>query len=275
MNAQPHDSSLYQDTAPYYARARPPYSSELVPTLTHRLGLDGTGRMLDAGSGPGILSFAFADVFAEVVGLDPDPGMLAEAARLAAEGGKGNMRWQRGRAEDIPELDLGTFQLVTFGQSFHWTDRPATAEAVYAITDPGGALAIISHTSTDRPAPPGPGLPRIPLADVEEALARFLGPKRRAGKGLRNIAPEPHQDVLAASSFGPPERLVLPGREDLVRTPDDILANLYSTSFAAPHLFKDRREEFENELRTMLAKHSAQGLFWEWPGDTEVLLCMR
>jgi hypothetical protein len=170
---------------------------------------------------------------------------------------------------------LGLFHLVTFGQSFHWTDRHATAENVYAITEPGGALAIVSHTSTNRPTPAGPDLPRIPLTDVEEVLARFLGPKRRAGQGLRNLPPEPHQDILAASSFGPPERLVLPGREDLIRTPDDILANLYSTSYAAPHLFGERREEFEETLLAMLTKYSAQGLFWEWPGDTEVLLCIR
>ena len=46
-------------------------------------------------------------------------------------------------AEDMPELDLGTFRLVTFGQSFQWTDRERVAEAVYDILEPGGALALI------------------------------------------------------------------------------------------------------------------------------------
>lgn len=87
--------------------------------------------------------------------------------------------------------------------------------------------------------------------------------------------PPRHEVVLAASPFGPPSRIVLPGRADLVRTPDDILANLYSTSFAAPDRFGDRRPEFERELRALLARESPDGRFWEWPGDTEVLLAVR
>ena len=275
MEAKPYDPSLYEGAAAYYARARPPYSAALVATLTARLGLDGSGRMLDVGSGPGILALAFADQFAEVVAIDPDSDMLAEGARLARAAGKHNVRWLAGRGEDIPGLDLGTFQLVTFGQSFHWTDRLPTTEAVYAITRPGGALAIISHTSADRPAPDGPGLSRIPLAEIDDVLARFLGPHRRAGQGLRKLPLEPHQEVLRASRFGTHERIVLPGRDDLVRTPDDILASLYSTSFAVPHLFGERRQEFEQELHGMLAERSPSGLFWEWPGDTEVLLAVR
>lgn len=53
------------------------------------------------------------------------------------------------------------------------------------------------------------------------------------------------------------------------------ISDHYSTSFAAPHLFGDRRQEFEHDLRAMLAKCSPGGTFWEWPGDTEVLLSVK
>ena len=260
-------SSPYREAAAYYARGRPPYSDRLVPALAERLGLDGAGRMLDVGCGPGVLARMLAGRFASVVGLDPEPAMLAEAARLSDP----SARWVRGRAEDIPALDLGTFRLVTFGQSYHWTDRPLVTDLVYDMLTPGGAIAVVNHVQAASP-PPGPGAPPIPLEEIDAILARFPG----GGRGsLSTRSAHRHEDVLAASRFGPPERLVLPGRADLIRTADDILANLYSTSFAAPDVFGARRAEFEDTLLAMLARVSPDGLFWEFPGDTEVLLGLR
>ena len=113
-----YDSSLYQGAASHYW-ARPPYAAGLTDALSETLVLDGTGRLLDAGCGPGVLALLLADRFEEVIGLDPDPGMLAEAARNARERGITNARWVQARAEDVGSLGLGPFRLVTFGQSFH------------------------------------------------------------------------------------------------------------------------------------------------------------
>jgi hypothetical protein len=82
------NGSAFADDLRRALTARPPYSAALVATLTARLGLDGSGRMLDVGSRPGILALAFADQFAEVVAIDPDSDMLAEGARLASATGK-------------------------------------------------------------------------------------------------------------------------------------------------------------------------------------------
>ena len=38
----PYDPTIYMGTARYYARGRPPYSRELVSTLTAELALDGS-----------------------------------------------------------------------------------------------------------------------------------------------------------------------------------------------------------------------------------------
>jgi hypothetical protein len=43
--------------------------------------------------------------------------------------------------------------LVTFGQSFHWTDEARVAEAVYDMLEPGGTLALIVHTPEGRSRP--------------------------------------------------------------------------------------------------------------------------
>ena len=87
--------------------------------------------------------------------------------------------------------------LVTFGQSFQWTDRERVAEAVYDIAEPGGALALIVHAHEGRPAPSGPGYPLIPHDEIHELIRRYLGPRRRAGRGFRNDPPDRYEGALA------------------------------------------------------------------------------
>jgi SAM-dependent methyltransferase len=270
-----YDPTIYQGTAAYYARGRPPYARTLAATLVAEAGLDGTGRMLDAGCGPGILAVELAGLFEQVVGLDPDAEMLAEGARRAAAAGITNIQWIRARGEDIPTLDLGMFKLVAFGQSFHWMDRELVAEAVNDIMEPGGALALIGHQTEDRPRPDGPGYPLIPHEAIRALIERHLGPHRRAGQGFAAWSEERHEQFLTRSRFGTPRQLYVPGRPDIVRTIDEVLANYFSMSYAAPHLFGDKRAEFEAEVRAELVQHSPSGLFWDWPGDTGIVLASK
>ena len=66
-----------------------------------------------------------------------------------------------------------------------------------------------------------------------------------------------------------------PGRPDIVRDVDSIVAGYYSTSYAAPRRFGDSRADFEAALRALLWRRSPEGLFWDWPGDTEIVLATR
>src|SRR3954447_17685795 len=140
-----YDPTIYKGAAAHYGHGRPPYSSELESVLAHELTLDGSGRLLDVGCGPGVLTVRLAPLFQEAVGLDPDAGMLAEARRAALTRGVPNVRWVEAVAEDLPDAAPGPFRLVTFGQSFHWTDEARVAEAVYDMLDPSGAIALILH----------------------------------------------------------------------------------------------------------------------------------
>jgi ubiquinone/menaquinone biosynthesis C-methylase UbiE len=133
-----YDPTIYQGAAAYYRHGRPAYSPQLEAALTEELGLNGTGRLLDGGCGPGILTVRFVHLFEEAVGLDPDPAMLAEGRRLAEERGITNIRWVQARAEDLPAAAPGPYRLITFGQSFHWTDEARVAEVVYDMLEPGG-----------------------------------------------------------------------------------------------------------------------------------------
>jgi hypothetical protein len=87
--------------------------------------------------------------------------------------------------------------------------------------------------------------------------------------------PDRHEDVLARARFGSPRRVFCAGRADIVQDIDGVLANYLSTSFAAPHLFGVRLQAFEADFRAELAARSPSGLFWDWPGDTEILLARK
>ena len=95
------DSTLFKGASAYYERGRLPYAPGFVEKLTAVLGLDGSARLLDVGCGPGIVTLALAPCFAEVIGVDPDEDMLAEAARQAARRKVVNARWVAARAEDL------------------------------------------------------------------------------------------------------------------------------------------------------------------------------
>jgi SAM-dependent methyltransferase len=271
----PYDPTIYLGSAAHYRYGRPAYSPQLEAVLTREAGLDGNGRLLDVGCGPGVLTVRLAHLFGQAVGLDPDAGMLAEGCRAADENRVMNIRWVRGLAEELPAAAPGPYRLVTFGQSFHWTDELHVAETVYDMLAPGGALALIVHTVTGRPRPADPGVPAIPHDEIKALVAKYLGSTRRAGQGT---APERHhrfEDVLSRTRFGVPQQFFIPGIPDLLRDSQSVLSGYLSLSSSAPHLFGDRLDDFAGEVLGLLASRSAEGMFWDWPGDTEVVMARK
>jgi SAM-dependent methyltransferase len=270
-----YDPTIYLGAAAHYRRGRPPYSPQLEAVLTEELGLDGSGRLLDAGCGPAILTLRLAHLFEEAVGLDPDPAMLAEGRRAADEGGITNIRWVKARAEDLPGAAPGPYRVVTFGLSFHWTDEARVGEAVYDMLEPGGALALIVHTVEGRPAPPKPAPPPIPHAEIQALVEKYLGSTRRAGQGIAPVRSHRFEDILVRTRFGAPRAIFARGIPDLVRDSESVLSGYFSLATSAPHLFGDRVEDFAGEVRELLRSRSPDGMFWDWPGDTEVILARK
>jgi SAM-dependent methyltransferase len=266
------DEALYKGSAPYYLRGRLPYAPALAQRLAEVLPLDGHGRLIDLGCGPGVLTLPLAPYVDEVVGVDPDAAMLAEAERRAARAGIRNARWLRARAEDLPP-GLGPFTVATFGQSFHWMDRGRVAAIVFAMLEPGGALVHVSDVKETPAAPDDPPHPAPPHAAIEALVRRYLGPTRRAGQGvLLHGTPAGEAAVLGAAGFVGPAHERVPAGGVLVRSADDLVAWVYSLSGSAPHLFEDRLEAFEADLRRLLAEASPSNLFAEQQPDTEVFV---
>ncbi|MEW2256590.1 class I SAM-dependent methyltransferase [Streptomyces sp. NPDC047869] len=267
------DETLFAGTAVHYERGRLPYAPALVPRPAEVLALDGTGRLLDVGCGPGPLTLPLSHLFAEVVGVDPDPGMIAEAARRAAGGeAAGKVRWERLRAEDLP-AGLGTFTVAAFAQSSHWMDRDPVAAAVHRMLVPGGALLRVSDLKSERRGVEGLPYPAVPHPAVVELVKDYLGPVRRAGRGvLPRGTPSGEAAVLARAGFLGPERHVVPGGQALEREVDDVVAGVLSLSSSAPGLFGERLGAFEADLRGLLWSRSPEGRLSARVPGTEVFV---
>ena len=271
------DPQAFEGTAEYYAVGRPPYSAQLADTMATELSLDGTGQLVDVGCGPGVLELPLARLFDHVTAIDPEPGMLQTGQRRCQQAGVTNVRWVRGVAEDIASLNLGRVRAVTFGQSFHRVRRLEVAETVYDRLMSGGSLVLISHNPDDgRPRPANPGYPEIPHAAVQELILDYLGERTRHYLATWNEGqPERFEETLLQTRFGGSRTIYAPGRPDLIKDIDTVVANYHSLSYSAPRWFGSRRADFESDLRHLLREHSPNGLFWDWPGDTELVIATK
>jgi SAM-dependent methyltransferase len=260
------DESLFAGAAGYYQQGRLPYAPGLADVLARSLGLDGRGRLLDVGCGPGTVTLRLAPLFEAVVGLDPDAEMLAQASRAAARQGVGNAAWVRSRAEDLP-AGLGTFLAVTFAASFHWMDRPRVASAVATMLDPGGAVVQVDapgYRAEELAAQSRSGalaFPPPPDDALDRLRRRYLGADRRAGRGIRNTSPSGEDAVFRRAGFLPAQIVAVPDQRAHEQTADDIVARVFSSSSTTPHLFGSQRDDFEADMRRVLAQASPSGRF--------------
>jgi ubiquinone/menaquinone biosynthesis C-methylase UbiE len=264
------DPTLYAGSARFYPVGRAAYPAELVDALVAALGLDGSGRLLDVGCGPGSLTLLLAPHFAEAIGVDADAAMLAEAARLAEQRGVQNVNWRHLRAEELP-AGLPSVRVATFAQSLHWMDRRRVTAAVRAMLEPGGK-AVHVHATTHQGVMSGARLahPLPPREQITRLVRRYLGPQPRAGQGtLMSGTSEREQVIYEAAGFTGSERLEVPGRI-VDRTVEEVSASVYSLSSAAPHLFGDRLEQFDAELRHLLVEAADGGCFSEQLRSIEV-----
>jgi SAM-dependent methyltransferase len=244
-----YDETLYAGSAEYYARGRMPYPQALADALRRELGLEGTGRLLDVGCGPGPLTHLLAPLFAEAVGVDADADMVRVAGRATGA----NERFVHLRAEELP-AGLGTFRVVTLAQSFHWFAHDDIARTLRELLERRGALVFVGATTHE-------GEGNVPRAEIRALVERWLGSDRRAGRGFRVLGEDP-KDVLDRAGLHNRRELEIERGERFDRSEDAIVASVFSQSFSAPHLFGTRVGEFEAELRALL---EGRGPFYERP----------
>ncbi|MFP4270930.1 MAG: class I SAM-dependent methyltransferase, partial [Alphaproteobacteria bacterium] len=149
MSDTPAPDELFAGTALDYVRHRPPYPPELLAALAARFRLGPGVGVLDLGCGPGVLSLPLADTGAAVTGVDPSAEMLAMARHLA--GGRANLRWVHGTAEEAPLA--GPYRLAVCGRSFHWLDRARVLARLERLLEADGAVVVFGeHRAPGREA---------------------------------------------------------------------------------------------------------------------------
>jgi SAM-dependent methyltransferase len=250
-----------------------PYPPSLAEAIRAELRLDGTDRLLDVGCGPGSLTLLLAPLFAAAVGIDADGDMIANARRRAVRIGAANIEWRQLRAEDLP-ADLGTFRVVTFAQSFHWMDQPLVADRVRGMLSGDGAWVHV-HATTHRGGPGDDPLPRPrpPWDRIDDLVATYLGPVRRAGQGsLPTGTRGGEEEVMRGAGFTGPIRLEVDGRQVVDRSVDEVVSAVFSLSGSAPHLFGDQLPAFEADLRRLLRAASSSGRFAERTREIAVVI---
>ena len=261
------DPTLYRGSARFYRNGRLPYAPGMADALARALGLDGRGRLIDVGCGPGVVALELASMFERVVGIDADADMIAEADAEARRREITNVRWMTLRAEQLP-AGLGRFRVATFAQSFHWTDRERVAPILRSMLGVSGAFVLVSaHTRQDvDPVDPMPH-PRPPWEAITEVIRSYLGSETRAEQGLRDVDRGDPAEILSDWFTGPVELAVPDGRV-LTRTANQVIAAIYSVSSSTPHLFGNQLDAFEAEVRGLLQEASPAGLFSVQTGGT-------
>jgi SAM-dependent methyltransferase len=127
-------------TANDYARYRTVFPPELFGRLAElRVGVAGQ-RLVDVGTGTGVLARVFAAAGCTVTGLDVAAEMLDQAREQDKAEGV-SVTYQVGGAEETG-LPSHEWDVVTAGQCWHWFDRPRVAAEVRRLLVDGGALAI-------------------------------------------------------------------------------------------------------------------------------------
>ncbi|MEU1805202.1 class I SAM-dependent methyltransferase [Streptomyces sp. NPDC019937] len=139
MSSPPHAAlaSSFNAVAAQYAAARPGYPATLFEAVEEVTGRALAGaEVLDVGAGTGIATRLLAARGARVTAVEPGEGM-AERLRAAAP----DVRLVRGDGDALPFRD-GAADLITYAQSWHWTDPRRSVPEALRVLRPGGALAM-------------------------------------------------------------------------------------------------------------------------------------
>ena len=126
------------EVADYYVTYRRGYPPAVADAIAGAFRLGDGDTVLDLGCGSGQLTTALAGRVGAVIGMDPEPDMLARAPRAA------NVSYRRGSDRDVPGLDaeLGA---MTVAVAIHWMDRDALFRAVRPKLRAGGGIAVVTN----------------------------------------------------------------------------------------------------------------------------------
>lgn len=238
--------SRFAPTVAYYERFRQPYPAEFFRQVAAGLDFTPRKKLIDLGTGPGLIALGFAPFVGKVTAVDPEPAMLALARQAVAGAGR-PVTLIEGTAETLP-ADIGPFDIVTIGRALHWMDPAPTRKVLDRLAAPGGCILICaSSTAKDG---------ENPWAETYDALRRHWAGDGRTDRG--------HVDLPA---FFAGTRFVV-GRRIAVRTRhrpsvEDLVQRILSFSSSSSAVLGDRAEAALSEIRAALMPYSDNGIIEE------------
>ena len=130
--------TTFDHVATAYDAARPDYPAGLYDVLESALGQPLLrAEVLDVGAGTGIATRALAGRGARVVAVDPGPVVLG----LLRARSTSRVRVVLGDGNNLPLRD-GCVDLVTYAQSWHWTDPARSMAEAARVLHERGVLAV-------------------------------------------------------------------------------------------------------------------------------------
>ena len=138
----------FATTVATYEALRPPYPPAFFREVAQQLGLTQAHRLIDLGTGPGLLALGFRPYVGRIVGVDPEPAMIGAAEAAASRAGA-PLTLIESRTEQL-SADVGSFDMGTIGRALHWMDRDASLARLDTLVAPGGMILVCSsHPATD------------------------------------------------------------------------------------------------------------------------------
>lgn len=132
----------FNAAAVQYAANRPSYPPALLDAIETLTGRPLAGaRVADIGAGTGIATALLHARGAQVVAVEPGEGMAAQLRRTLP-----GVPLVRGDGNHLP-LATASLDLLTYAQSWHWTDPARSVPEALRVLRPGGALALWWNTS--------------------------------------------------------------------------------------------------------------------------------
>jgi SAM-dependent methyltransferase len=242
----------FATTAEFYEQYRPPYPVEFFRTVVERLTLEKRHALIDLGTGPGVLALGFAPHVGRVVGVDPEPTMLA-AARAAARRAGAGVTFIEGRAEELPQ-NVGGFDIVTIGRALHWMDHKALGPVFARLVAPDGAIAICSSFSARDGSNPW-------LEDYDTARRRWSDEELLSGSRKGEHAHRNPGDVLGPLGFGVVETIMVQAIHEVSAT--DLARRVLTFSSSSPAALGDRAEAMLADVEARLLPFSRDGVIRE------------
>ncbi|MFK3981682.1 class I SAM-dependent methyltransferase [Micromonospora sp. NPDC050397] len=231
----------------FYHRYRRGYPAEVVEALATAFHL-GDDTVIDLGCGTGQLTVPVARRVRAVIGVDPEPDMLARARSAATAAGVTNVTWALGADTDLPAMAalLGTGRLgaVTIGQALHWMRPDRLFPALFPLLRAGGGVAVVTN-----------GAP-LWLLDtpwsraLRAFLTRWLGTEPTYACGTDTDSEHRYRDDLTAAGFEVGTTTI---EYATVLDLEQLAGNLYSAFSVDLLPAPDQRPRFAEELRHALA----------------------